>query len=80
MEQTETIIVGGGGSWLACGKTLHDMGRDFLLVTEEIGGRMLTSKSHEVNYVDSYITEDYKNILPSMGGGRRVWTLDCFFQ
>ena len=80
MEQTETIIVGGGVSGLACGKTLHDMGRDFILVTEEIGGRMLTSKSHEVNYGASYITEDYKNILPSMGGGRRIWTHDCFFH
>jgi len=80
MKPVETIIIGGGVSGLACGRTLHDRGRDFVLLSEEIGGRMLTSKSHEVNYGASYITEDYENVIPSMGGGKRIWIHDCYFH
>lgn len=80
MAPIETIIIGGGVSGMACGRTLHDMGREFLMLTEEIGGRMLTSKSHEVNYGASYITEDYENVIPYMGGGKRIWTHNCYFH
>ncbi len=80
MKPLETIIIGGGVSGLACGRTLHNRGRDFFLLTEEIGGRMLTSKSHTVNYGASYITEDYENVIPYMGGGKRIWTHNCYFH
>jgi hypothetical protein len=76
----ETIIIGGGVSGLACGRTLQDNGHDFILLTEEIGGRMLTSQSHKVNYGASYITEDYEHVIPFMGGGKRIWTHNCYFH
>lgn len=79
MQEVETIIIGGGVSGLACGMTLHKSKRDFLLITKELGGRMLTSKSHKVNYGASYITADYKNIYPFMGGGKRIKISDCYF-
>lgn len=80
MKVFDAIIIGGGVSGLACGKTLHEHGIDFCLVTKEIGGRMLTSQSHEVNYGASYITSEYGNIAPYMGGGKRIRTNDCYFQ
>lgn len=80
MKVLETIIIGGGVSGLACGRTLNAKGRDFILLTEEIGGRMLTSKSHKINYGASYITEDYENIMPYMGGGKRIWIHHCYFH
>ncbi|MBI4441424.1 NAD(P)-dependent oxidoreductase [Candidatus Woesearchaeota archaeon] len=79
MRKAETIIIGGGVSGMACGKTLHEHGQDFLLLTKEVGGRMLTSQSHKVNYGASYVTEDYRNIWPYMGGGKRIRIRDCFF-
>jgi len=80
IRETRTIIIGGGVSGLACGRTLHERGQDFIMLTEEIGGRMLTSRSHQVNYGASYITEDYENIMPYMGGGKRIWTHNCYFH
>src|SRR3990167_5614268 len=79
MQKIETIIIGGGISGMACGKTLHEHRKKFLLLTKEMDGRMLTSQSHKVNYGASYITEDYKNIWPYMGGGKRIKISDCFF-
>lgn len=64
---------------MACGKTLHEHGKDFVLLTRELGGRMLTSQSHLVNYGASYVTSDYENILPLMGGGKRIRTSECYF-
>lgn len=64
---------------MACGRTLSDHGCDFVLCTKEIGGRMLTSQTHEVNYGASYVTADYEHVLPYMGGGSRIRISDCWF-
>jgi len=39
----DTIIIGAGISGLACAKKLQENGRDFMMVSENIGGRILTS-------------------------------------
>ncbi|MDT8316551.1 MAG: NAD(P)-binding protein [bacterium] len=80
MKTYEAVIIGGGVSGMACGKTLHEEGIDFILLTKEIGGRMLTSKSHAVNYGASYITSDYEHIIQTMGGGEAIKTSDCYFH
>ena len=64
MDCIDTIIIGGGVSGMACGRTLHAHGKDFILLTKEMGGRMLTSQSHQINYGASYVTSDYENVLP----------------
>lgn len=79
MTYVNTIIIGGGVSGMACGKTLYEKDKDFLLLTKDIGGRMLVSKSRTVNYGASYITSDYKNIMPYMGGGERLKISDSYF-
>lgn len=80
MKVFDAIIIGGGVSGMACGKTLHEKEVDFLLLTKEIGGRMQTSQSHEVNYGASYITSDYKNVMRSMGGREKIKKSDCYFH
>jgi len=40
---------------------------------------MLTSQSHVVNYGASYVTSDYENVLPIMGGGKPIQTSECYF-
>lgn len=79
MRSVDSVIIGGGVSGMACGKTLHEHGHDFVLLTRELGGRMLTSQSHLVNYGASYVTADYENILPFMAGGKRIRTSECYF-
>jgi putative NAD(P)-binding protein len=80
MKILDAIIIGGGVSGMACGKTLHENGINFILLTKEIGGRMLTSQSHEVNYGASYITSDYTHVMKTMGGREKIKTRDCYFH
>src|SRR5680860_856175 len=63
MKKVETIIIGGGISGLACGNKLHEAGKDFLLLTKDLGGRMLTSADGKVSYGAVYATDDYENVL-----------------
>ncbi|MCK5030408.1 MAG: NAD(P)/FAD-dependent oxidoreductase, partial [Thermoplasmatales archaeon] len=46
----DTVIVGAGISGLACARSLSERGEDFLIVSEDIGGRILTSEDGNENY------------------------------
>ena len=63
MEQVETIIVGGGISGLACARRLFHLGQDFRLISDRLGGRMLTSPQGH-NLGAAYVTRDYAHVLP----------------
>lgn len=49
-KHAETIIVGGGVAGLACAAKLHQEGKDFILITKDLGGRLCTSTNGKVNY------------------------------
>jgi len=55
----DTIIIGGGISGLACAKHLQEHDKDFLLVSKDIGGRILTSKDGSANYGAFFVCSDY---------------------
>ncbi len=59
----ETIIIGGGISGLACARKLHENKKEFLLITENIGGRILTSEDGNFNYGALFVLKDYKHVL-----------------
>jgi len=54
----ETIIIGGGISGLACARRLYDRGRPFLLITQNIGGRIRPSTTGAVNLGAYYVRSD----------------------
>lgn len=68
----ETVIIGGGIAGLACARRLHDSGRPFLLVTENVGGRVRTSRDGIVNLGAYYVKDDYEHVNEFVDRGRRV--------
>ena len=83
MEQKKfkTIIVGAGISGLACAKYLQEANRDFLIISQNIGGRILTSKDEKVNYGAFFVCADYNHILPNVKLKSRINLSDfCFHE
>jgi len=75
----DTIIVGAGISGLACAKHLQEHGEDFLLIGENIGGRILTSEDGTVNYGAFFVCSDYHHILQHVKLHSRIKLSDfCF--
>ncbi len=68
----ETVIVGGGIAGLACARRLHDSQRSFLLVTEDVGGRIRTSANGTVNLGAYYVRGDYDHVNQFVDRGRRI--------
>jgi hypothetical protein len=61
----ETVIVGAGISGLACANRLYAAGKDFLVVSKDIGGRIKSSKENpEIGLGGVYINSDYFNLMP----------------
>jgi len=63
MKMNKTIIIGAGISGLACARRLSEAGEDFIIISEDIGGRILTSTDGSVNYGAFFVCSDYNNIL-----------------
>jgi hypothetical protein len=68
----DTIIVGGGIAGLACAQELTRLNKDFLMLTENIGGRIETSKKGQVNYGAYLIGPDCTNMLTCAKKVRRL--------
>jgi glycine/D-amino acid oxidase-like deaminating enzyme len=68
----ETVIVGGGIAGLACARRLQDSQRSFLLITENVGGRIRTSADGTVNVGAYYVRGDYSHVNQFVDRGRRI--------
>lgn len=68
----ETVIIGGGIAGLACARQLHDNARPFLLITKDVGGRILESEDGGVNLGAYYVTSDYSHVNQYVDRGRRI--------
>jgi phytoene dehydrogenase-like protein len=80
MPTLETIIIGGGISGLACARRLHEAGREFLLITDRLGGRMFADELPMRNFGAAYVTRDYRHVLPFVGVGPRLRRRDAYFR
>ena len=76
----ETLIVGGGVSGLACARRLHERRRDFVLVTDRLGGRMHHSPDGRMNFGATYVNEDYRHVGRYVRRGVRFRLREAFCQ
>ena len=68
----ETVIVGGGIAGLACARRLSDNQRGFLLITEDVGGRIRRSRDGAANLGAYYVRADYRHVNRFVERGRRI--------
>jgi len=78
MKQVETLIIGGGISGLACGRALAQSGREFVLCTDRLGGRLYAS-ADGLNYGAAYVTPDYHHVLPFVDKVRHNRMRDVYY-
>jgi|GEM_PF-492477 len=77
----DTIIIGAGISGLACANHLQKHDKDFLIISKDIGGRILTSEDGTANYGAFFVCSDYENVLPFVTIQSRIRLSDfCFHE
>jgi monoamine oxidase len=59
--RAKTIIVGGGMAGMSCARHLLEAGQDFLLVTDNLGGRIQYAKDAGVNFGAYFVMSGYVN-------------------
>ena len=68
----DTIIIGAGVAGLGCAHQLIKHRKNFLIITEDVGGKILTSDNGLVNYGAYFVLSNYKHILPFVKKGERL--------
>ena len=77
----DTIIIGAGISGLACARQLNKYDQDFLIISKDIGGRILTSEDGNANYGAFFVCSDYDNVLKYVTLKSRIRLRDfCFHE
>jgi glycine/D-amino acid oxidase-like deaminating enzyme len=71
-RHVETVIIGGGIAGLVCARRLHDRQRPFLLITEDVGGRIRASTDGAANVGAYYVRSDYTHVNRYVDRGRRI--------
>jgi len=80
-KTVDTIIIGAGISGLACAQRLQEFDKDFLIISKDIGGRILTSEEGTVNYGAFFVCSDYYHVLPFVTLQSRIKLSDfCFHE
>jgi hypothetical protein len=76
----DTIIVGAGIAGLACGRQLEKKDQDFLVISKDIGGRILSSEDGTANYGAFFVCSDYENVLKFVKTKSRIKLRDFLFH
>lgn len=80
MKSIETIIIGAGVAGLGCAHHLAKHKRDFLIITENIGGRIATSDDGRINYGAYFVLNNYKHILNFVEKGEKLHPFSVEFH
>jgi hypothetical protein len=68
----DTIIVGAGVAGLACARRLDEAQHPFLVIAEDVGGRICRSADGSMNLGAYYVRADYHHINELVTRGRRI--------
>ncbi len=68
----QTIIIGGGISGIECAHQLQKEKQSFLLISDNIGGRITESSTGNVEYGAYYAMSTYHNVAHHIKKGRRI--------
>ncbi len=78
-KTVDTVIIGAGISGLACAKKLQENNRNFIIITQNIGARILTSEDGTANYGAFFVCSDYTHVLQHVKIKSRIKLNDfCF--
>ena len=76
----QALIIGGGVAGLACARRLNQAGKNFVLVSDKLGGRMFSAGDGLSNHGATYITSDYRHVGQFVKKSRRAWFRDVYYQ
>ncbi len=68
----DTIIIGAGIAGIGCARQLAKHKEDFLVITEDVGGRIATSQDGKTNYGAYFVLSNYTHVLPLVEKGERL--------
>jgi glycine/D-amino acid oxidase-like deaminating enzyme len=80
MLPNNTIIVGGGVAGMSCAMRLLDARQDFLLITEDLGGRVKYAQRAKVNFGAYFMMGNYANARQVLTTGAWINPLDACFH
>ena len=63
-KKEETIIVGGGMAGMFCAMKLKEAGYPFVLITDNLGGRVCYKPEFKMNFGAVFYFENYHNVKP----------------
>jgi len=78
--QTKTIVAGGGIAGISCALQLLNANQDFLLVTDDLGGRIKYSKDAKVNFGAYFVMSNYTNAKKIVSKGPWINPVDSCFH
>ncbi|MBU0496529.1 MAG: NAD(P)-binding protein [Candidatus Thermoplasmatota archaeon] len=79
-KTVDTIIVGAGVAGIGCANQLDKKNNDFLVISKDIGGRILTSDDGIINYGAFFVCDDYTHVLPWVNRASRIRLSDFLFH
>lgn len=68
----DIIIIGAGMAGIGCAHRLAKAKRNFLVISEDVGGRLMTSADGRINYGACFVLESYRHVLPYVTLGERL--------
>lgn len=75
-QRYETIIIGAGVAGLACAQKLKSVGKDFIIITENVGGKIQTTRDNQVNLGACLVMGNYKNVLPLINKTKQIHLIE----
>jgi len=78
--QRKTIVVGGGIAGLSCALSLQEADQDFLLITDNLGGRINYSDEAKVNFGAYFVMSKYVNAKKILTKDALLNPLDVCFH